>query len=58
MKKSEKKTHTKLELSLMKILADVCVNTDEDCPREFRTDSLIEALDDGFSILHREGFIK
>ena len=43
---------------LQEALADILVNADEDCPKQYRTEHFCKAVDDGYSLLKTIGYFR
>ena len=43
---------------LQEALADMLVNADEDCPKQYRTEHFCRAIDDGYSLLKTIGYFR
>jgi hypothetical protein len=43
---------------LQEALADILVNADEDCPKQYRTEHFCKAVDDGYSLLKAIGYFR
>ena len=43
---------------LQEALADMLVNADEDCPKQYRTEHFRRALNDGYSLLKTIGYFR
>ena len=43
---------------LQEALADMLVNADEDCPKQYRTEHFCRAIDDGDSLLKTIGYFR
>jgi hypothetical protein len=43
---------------LQQALANMLVNADEDCPKQYRTEHFCRAIDDGYSLLKTIGYFR
>jgi hypothetical protein len=43
---------------LQQALANMLVNADEDCPKQYRTEHFCRAVDDGYSLLKTIGYFR
>ena len=43
---------------LQEALADILVNADEDCPKQYRTKHFCKAVNDGYSLLKTIGYFR
>ena len=43
---------------LQEALANILVNADEDCPKQYRTEHFCKAVDDGYSLLKTIGYFR